>query len=137
MSISKPTATLDAATLGQLAEALRNCPDVAFAHLPAVFVAGQQSRPELTLFVWLVPEAWRSLRSALNLVSRVVAETLPGPQYLDVVILNSAPELLEAVERADSLLVVRDPTERRRALQAAEDAHEELTRRPRPWWWPF
>ena len=54
----------------------------------------------MVLFVWLVPAAMRSLRAALNLVSDTVAKALPGNQFLDVVILNSAPELLPDVERA-------------------------------------
>jgi hypothetical protein len=72
----------------------------------------------LVLFVWLTAAAMRSLRHSLNLVSDEVARALPPGEYLDVVILNSAPELLDDVERAGRLLVERDPGERERALQA-------------------
>jgi hypothetical protein len=59
------------------------------------------------------------LRFALNLVSEAVARSLPDGNYLDVVVLNSAPELLDQVERARSLLVENDPEERARASSAA------------------
>jgi hypothetical protein len=75
----------------------------------------------MVLFVWLVPAAMRSLRAALNLVADTVAKTLPGDQFLDVVILNSAPELLPEVERAGCLFVEPHPDERRRALAAVDD----------------
>lgn len=114
-----------------------SCPDVAFAYLPDVLVHGRQSAPESVLFVWLVPEALGSLRFALNLVSEAVARVLPGDTYLDVVVLNSAPELLERLEGADCLLVERVAEERRRALEAAWSGGipEPLPRRR--WWWPF
>ena len=99
---------------------LSACPDVAFAHLPQVLVPGHQDRPELVLFVWLTADAMRSLRQSLNLVSDEVARALPSGKYLDVVILNSAPELLEDVERAGCLLVERDPAERQRAIAALQ-----------------
>jgi hypothetical protein len=130
---------LEPELMARLSEGLLQCPDVAFAHLPQVLVHGQQSRPELTLFVWLEPGSVRSVRAALNLVSAAVARVMPRKRYLDVVILNSAPELLEAVEAAGCLVVERNPEERRRALEAArsrwEDAPEPI--RSGPWWWPF
>ena len=84
---------------------LGQCSDVAFAHLPQVLTEGQQDRPSLVLFVWLVPEALRSLRAALRLVCEAVSRVMPRERYLDVVVLNSAPELLESVEAAGCLLV--------------------------------
>jgi hypothetical protein len=118
----------------ELQRQLEACPDLAFAHLPQGFVPGQHPRPELVLFVWFLPGALRSLRSALNLVSEAVARALPDEQYLDVVVLNSAPELLDAVERAGCLLVERDPAERRRALAAAAGEEPPELFRKRPWW---
>jgi hypothetical protein len=103
-----------------------------------VYVEGRQPAPELVLFVWLEPAALRSLRSALNLVSEAVARVLPREQYLDVVVLNSAPELLQAVEETGTIVVERNPSERGRALAAAsERTGEEAISRPRRWWWPF
>lgn len=97
---------------------LNRCPDVAFAHLTNVTVAGQPG-PQLSLFVWLVPEAVGSLRAALNLVSEAVATALPEDRFLDVLILNSVPELLKPVEDGGRLIVERHPKERLRALQAS------------------
>lgn len=62
----------------------------------------------------------RSMRAALNLVADAVAKALPRDQFLDVVILNSAPELLAQIERVDCLFVEVDPEERRRALEAGD-----------------
>jgi hypothetical protein len=118
----------------ELKARLEKCPDVAFAHLPQVYVPGQQEHPELVLFVWLDPGALRSLRSALDLVSETVARSLPEGQYLDVVVLNSAPELLEAVERTGSLLVERDPAERARALAAVSGEDQPGPATKGPWW---
>lgn len=128
----------DRAVLRALELEIGACPDVAFAYLPDVLVEGRQDAPESVLFVWLVPGALRSLRFALNLVSEAVARALPADAYLDVVVLNSAPELLEQLEGAQCLLVERVAEERRRALAAARsgDAPEPLPRR-RWWWWPF
>jgi len=116
---------------------LGRCPDLAFAHLPQVLVPARQTRPELVLFVWIAPEALRSLRFALNLVSEAVSRALPEDDFLDVVVLNSAPELLEPVERAGCLLVENDPEERTRALQAASEAETAVEETSHPWWWPF
>jgi hypothetical protein len=125
LRIERPEKPLEREVEDALRRALEACPDVAFAHLPQVFVPGAQERPGLVLFVWLVPAALRSLRQALNLVSEAVARALPPEQYLDVVILNSAPELLEPVERTGCLLVERDPLERERALEAARQAPDD------------
>lgn len=100
---------------------LDSCPDVAFAHLCEVTVLGRPEGPMPSLFVWLVPEAVASLRAALNLVSEAVARALPEDEHLDVLILNSVPELLPQVERNGLLLVERDSEERRRALDAARN----------------
>ena len=136
--IGTPREPLDDGVMKRVQDGLQQCPDVAFAHLPEVMVPGRQERPGLVLFVWLVPGALRSLRSALNLVSEVVARALPEERYLDVVILNSAPELLEAVERAQCLVVERDPEERQRALNAAAGSAGDFGGpRRRRWWWPF
>jgi hypothetical protein len=103
----------------RLSAEIGSCPDVAFAHLARVTVVGDSSGPQPSLFVWLVPSAMGSLRSSLNLVSEAVARALPDDLYLDVLILNSAPELLSDVEGAGRLVAERDPDERRRALTAA------------------
>jgi len=123
--------------LSALEREIGRCPDVAFAHLPDVFVPGRQDRPEPVLFVWLNPGALRSLRSALDLVSVAVSKAMPEKEYLDVVVLNSAPELLERVEGADCLLVERDPKERWRALEAVKNPSAEPIEPSSPWWWPF
>lgn len=111
----------------RLRDGLAVCPDVAFAYLVRVTVAGEGPGSQPSLFVWLVPEAVGSLRGALNLVSEAVARALPEELFLDVLILNSAPELLARVEEAGGLIVERDPEERRRAREAArvEDEPEE------------
>jgi hypothetical protein len=119
LRISPPDRPLDPRVKTRLAEELARCPDLAFAHLPQVLVPARQNAPSLVLFVWLRPPALRSLRFALNLVSEAVARALPDGDFLDVVVLNSAPELLDQVERARSLLVENDPDERARALAAA------------------
>lgn len=113
--------------------------DVAFAHLTQVLVPGQQNEPSPMLFVWLDREAMRSVRLSLKLVSNVVARALPKEQYLDVVILNSAPELLEQVEEKGQLLVENNPEERRAAIEAmhSPELEEPIAESSRPWWWPF
>ena len=139
MRFLPPSDPLDPAVLAELRIAIGSCPDVAFAHLVDVVVPGRQTAPEPALFVWLVPEAMGSLRAVLNALSATVAKVLPAERFLDVLILNSAPELLAAVEEARCLLVERDPEERRRAREAAaadSQGNSEATVR-RPWWWPF
>ena len=122
----------------ELEQRLMACPDVAFCHLVDVAVDGVDGGPSPTLFVWLVPSALDSLRTALNIVSEAVADSLPPDRYLDVLILNSAPELLMTVEEAGGLFAERDPEERRRALEAAADGGDGFdARAPRKGWWPF
>jgi len=105
----------------RLRKGLETCPDIAFAHLVDVEVPDRGEGPGTVLFVWLVPPAMKSLRAALNLVSDTVAKALPRDLFLDVVILNSAPELLPEVEGAGCLFVEPHPDERRRALAAIQE----------------
>jgi hypothetical protein len=119
--ITPPGQPLGREVENKLREGLETCPDVAFAHLVDVDVPEQGEGPGMVLFVWLVPAAMKSMRAALNLVSEVVAKALPGDRFLDVVILNSAPELLRGIERAGCLLVAPHPDERRRALAAVSE----------------
>lgn len=98
---------------------------------------GLQTTPQLSLFVWLVPEGVGSLRAALNLVSEAVARALPEDVFLDVLILNSVPELLESVENAGCLLVERDADERRRARAAADQPQKPEPIESRKGFWPF
>lgn len=136
--ITRPHKPLDPQTTEALRRAIVQCPDVAFAHLVDVQVVEQQQKPELALFVWLLPEGVGSLRAALNLVSEAVAGALPEDRFVDVLILNSAPELLEDVERADCLLCERDAAERERAKSAMRQGDGEIDEIVRkPWWWPF
>jgi hypothetical protein len=105
----------------RLREGLEACPDVAFAHLVDVDVPNRAEKPGTVLFVWLVPAAMKSLRAALNLVSEAVSRALPEDRFLDVVILNSAPELLPDLERVGCLFVERDPDEHQRVLAAVAE----------------
>ena len=105
-----------------LREGLNACSDLAFAHLVDVEVAQSGEGPSMVLFAWLEPAAMRSMRAALNLLSDTVAKALPRERFLDIVILNSAPELLPEVERTGCLFVEPDPEERRRALSAGSAA---------------
>lgn len=111
---------LDADVSEKLRAALVDCADISFAHLVEVEVFESGDGPGRVLFVWLDPGAMRSMRAALNLVADAVAKALPRDQFLDVVILNSAPELLAQIERVDCLFVEVDPEERRRALEAGD-----------------
>ena len=122
--IESPEVGLGNEVEDRLRAELAACPDVAFAHLLQVTVADRQTTPQLSLFVWLVPEAVGSLRAALNLVSEAVARALPKNIFVDVLILNSAPELLAEVEEAGCLFVERDADERRRACAAASRSQE-------------
>lgn len=119
VDIGPPGSDLGPGVVKRLEAELAVCPDVAFAHLARVTVGGRADQAELGLFVWLVPEAVGSLRPALNLVSEAVARALPDGRYVDVLILNSAPDLLGPVATAGTLVVVRDPDEHRRAVAAA------------------
>jgi hypothetical protein len=122
--IEPPERALDAEVEDRLRYELKGCPDVAFAHLCRVSVPGHQPKPQLSLFVWLVSEAMPSLSGALNVVCGAVARALPPDVFIDVLILNSAPELLVAVEEACHVFVERDPGERRRAQDAAKARFE-------------
>lgn len=135
--VTAPKIPMDGEIEERLRVELGECPDVAFAHLPQVEVVNQSEAPQLSLFVWLVPEAVGSLRAALNLVSEAVARALPEEMFLDVLILNSAPELLVRVEEAGCLLVVRDEAERQRALKAASRSPDAEEERPSRRFWPF
>ena len=137
LEIRPPRLPPDPDLLESLRGALQDCRDVAFAYLPEVYVPGQQPHPELVLFVWLRRHAVRSVRAALNAVSARVARALPDGEYMDVVILNSAPDLLAAVEDAHCLLVELDADERRHALEAARSVDHAPEAPARPWWWPF
>lgn len=119
--ITPPARPFDDEVEDRLRVGLEGCPDVAFAHLVDVDVPERGEGPGTVLFVWLVPAAMRSLRAALNLVSDTVAKALPKDVFLDVVILNSAPELLPEVEGVGCLFVEPRPDERRRALAAVEE----------------
>ncbi len=127
-------------------EALRRelgaCSDVAFAHLPEVLVPGRQARPNRVLFVWVVPEAMGAIRAVMNTVCDATARALPSSEFVDVVLLNSAPELLPAVEAAGSLLLERDPEERARAVATVRaatetDEAEAPPAEPDAPWWAF
>jgi hypothetical protein len=119
LRITPPGQPLGAEVEVKLREALDACPDLAFAHLVDVEIPEHGEAPDMVLFVWLVPAAMKSMRAALNLVSEAVATALPPDRYLDVVILNSAPEVLPDVERAGCLFVEPHADERQRALAAA------------------
>ena len=67
-------------------------------------------------------------------MSEAVARVLPDGDYLDVVVLNSAPELLDEVERARALLVENDAEERNRALAALAASDGVSGSEPKPWW---
>lgn len=135
--ITRTRSDLGDEVLEDLCHRLTANPDVAFAHLVDVEVEGVGEPPCPTLFVWLRPEAVGSLRLALNVLAEAVAEAIPTDRFLDVLILNSAPELLGLVERAGGLLVERDPDERRRALEAAEASDAGQPTEPPRGWWPF
>lgn len=135
--VTAPKIPMDGEIEERLRDELERCPDVAFAHLPLVEVMGRPEAPQMSLFVWLVPEAVGSLRGALNLVCEAVARALPEDVFLDVLILNSAPELLARVEEAGCLLVVRDKAERQRACDAASQPPEPGDAQPRRRLWPF
>ena len=78
------------------------------------------------------------MKAALNLVSAAVARALPEGMGLDVLILNSAPELFQAVEAAGCLLVECDGEERNRAREAAVGYDASEPARPQTLrWWPF
>jgi hypothetical protein len=135
--IRAPAHPLDEEVTAELRSALGKCPDIGFAHLVEVEVSGRNEGPALALFVWLAPQGMGSLRASLTLVSEIVAGVLPEDRYLDVLILNSAPELLERVESAGCLLVECDPEERLRALEAAATRGGDEGMDASRGWWPF
>lgn len=137
--VRPPTEALGREITALLRSEIERCHDVAFAHLVEVEVPVGQTGGSLALFVWLLPRAMGSLRASVNLLSEVVARVLPEDRYLDVLILNSAPELLDRVEAAGCLLVECDPEERRRALEAAavRGGDGQPAAGPRRPWWPF
>jgi len=135
--IEAPEVGLGEEIEARLRTELESCPDVAFAHLTQVSVSGPRPEPQLSLFVWLVPEAVGSLLPALNLVSEAVARALPEHRHVDVLILNSAPELLAPVEAANCLFVERDAEERRRACAAADRNRGPEPPKPSRRLWPF
>jgi hypothetical protein len=120
LRITPPGTPLAEEAETSLRDGLNACPDLAFAHLVDVEVAESGEGPGMVLFAWLAPAAMRSMRAALNLLSDTVAGALPRDRFLDIVILNSAPDLLPEVERAGCLFVEPDPGERRRALEAGD-----------------
>ncbi len=141
MHIGKPRKPWPKERTERLVRELAGCADVAFAHLPEVLVPARQTRPNRVLFVWVVPEAMGALRATLNTICDAVARAIPRSEFVDVVILNSAPELLLPVEEAGCLLLENDPEERRMALEAARverdasrAAPEEPPLAPSPWW---
>jgi hypothetical protein len=140
IEIEKLVAQLPAEVEEQLRKELRQRQDVAFAHLTQALVPGHQNVPTPMLSVWLNREAMRSVRLSLKLVSNVVARALPKDVFVDVIILNSAPELLEQVEKVGLLLVENDSEERQSALRALSNLAEEVPAPVEPtrrWWWPF
>jgi len=101
----------------KLIENLALYADLAFAHLDHVVVEeGQEGN--LVLFAWLKRGGLRWMRASLNRVSELVAASIPPGTFIDVVILNSAPELLDEIEAAGGLLVENDGGERRRVLES-------------------
>ena len=124
-------------TVEALKRELSAAPDVAFAHFVDAGVPGQ-GEMHAAVFVWLQSGALRSLRAALNQVSKTVAGALPDGVAVDVIILNSAPELLDQVEAVGGLIVENNPEERRHALEAAAAGPGDgEIQRQGPWWWPF
>ena len=136
IKIKAPDQRLGEDTFATLQAQLQVCPDLAFAHLAETEVPDSGSNGELCLFAWLRGSSLRSLRSALNLVSEAVARSLPPNVYVDVVILNSAPDLLVEVERVGRLVVECDAEERRRALAAARSGGDASNAKEssQPWW---
>lgn len=136
LRISSCATPLAAETQNRMIAALERCPDLAFAYLADVEVEGQGPATR-TLFAWLEAPALGSVRRALDLVARAVAESIDRDQFVDVVILNSAPELLAPVARSGLCLTAPNPDEWRRSLQAAETPSEgaaEDVAGSVPWW---
>lgn len=138
--IRSPGNALEDAVTEELKRRLAVCPDVAFAYLAQVVVGDASTQGDLCLFVWLRADALSSVRSALNLVSEAVARALPPEAYVDVVILNSAPELLAEIQNSGELIVVVDAEEHQLALDATSSSSTAvIEEKPAsPWWsWFF
>jgi hypothetical protein len=137
LHISDPGRVMKQEVEERLRQNLAQCRDLAFAYLAKVLVPGRQSEPNLVLFAWLRPASLRSVRQALNLISEAVARALPKAEFLDVVILNSAPDLLAKLATAGRLVNDSDPDELARALEAKDQEVGEQAPVSRPRWWPF
>lgn len=135
LRIAAPTHPLADDVLERLRSSLLACPDLAFAYLAEVTV--EEQPPSNVVFAWLKAGALHSLRSALDLVSGAVASSLPDGEFVDVVILNSAPELLLKVNAAARPLVEVDQEEMGRALEAARSETPAEAAPAVRWWWPF
>ncbi len=139
VKVCKPKEGLSGDVFDALKRGLGACPDVSFAYLPQVEVPEAAGEANLVLFVWLRAEAMGSMRSALDLISQIVAGALATGDFIDVAILNSVPELLVAIDDADCLVIDNEPEERQRVLDDARDPQrvpEALPPRQK-WWWPF
>ena len=119
MKISRAGDELSRESREKLREALSGYADLAFAHLDHVVVE-EAPGGNLVLFAWLRRGGLRWMRPSLKRVSELVARSIPSGSFIDVVILNSAPELLEEIEAVGGLLVENDPEERRRVLESLD-----------------
>jgi hypothetical protein len=140
IEIAELAAQLPAEVMESLRKELGKRPDVAFAHLVQAMVPGYQNEPTPMLSVWLNREAMRSVRLSLKLVSNVVSRALPEGTFVDLIILNSAPELLEQVEKVGVLVVENDREERQAALLAMSSPAADVPAPVQParrWWWPW
>ena len=96
--------------------------DLAFAHLNHVRME-KGDEGNLVLFLWLKRGGLRWMRASLNHASELVARSIPRGTFIDVVILNSAPELLADIESAGGLLIEKDRNEHEKVL---EQLHAEM-----------
>jgi len=138
LRVTRLARPLSPETEARLKSGIQSCSDVAFAYLAQVQVPERQEEPGPVLFVWLRPAALSAVHAALNLVCQAVAKAITDKTFLDVVVLNSASELLPTLEQAGCLLTEVDREERQRALWAADhpEAQESQQEPPRGWW-PF
>lgn len=122
----------------ELRDVLAACPDLAFAYLMNAEIEGHGEAGPV-LLAWVSAGAMGSLKGALNLISEGVARALPDGRFMDVVILNSAPELLADAQLVAEPFVVNDSPELERARAATTDMedYQPLPPRRRFWWWPF
>jgi len=132
-----PTPSLDPTVLDKLTRGLATCQDVAFVYLANVLVPSQQEAASQVLFVWLTRNALGSVRFALARVSQVVATCLPEGEFVDVVILNTDPELLEQVAAVGVVVVENSAEEHTQALTATTQPSADPAEPPQRWWWPF